>query len=97
MVTGILGSKVFAIVTCQDLSDIVTSDVDLLGKTLASLCPWSKVFVVKLGLQQISGRQQESLWKDQAMEMYGNFHLTRFLVGKTGVIKCHPFWGRDES
>eukprot|EP00434_Breviolum_minutum_P010546 symbB.v1.2.009303.t1/scaffold591.1/size328851/12 len=34
----------------KDLSDIVTSDVDLLGKTLASLCPWSKVFVVKLEL-----------------------------------------------
>lgn len=49
---SILGSKVVAngFFSKQDLSDIVTSDVDLLGKTLASLCPWSKVFVVKLRL-----------------------------------------------
>ena len=39
----------------EELLDVLRLDAEQLGKTLAMLCPWNKIFLLKLGQKTAEG------------------------------------------
>ena len=84
----------------EDLIATVKTDADLLGKTVAAVCSWSKTFLLKLGRRHVKGltwahvqqlgqgkaKGKPSLSGNQRIESNCHSTISRWCLHQFGIV-----------